>query len=64
LLHVFTRVYFDDESDANARDAVLNSVPAARRHSLVARRDVRGGNVIYRFDVHMQGPYETVFFDL
>ncbi|MGE8569050.1 Protocatechuate 3,4-dioxygenase alpha chain [compost metagenome] len=64
LLHVFTRVYFDDERDANACDVVLNSVPAARRHTLVARRDVRGGQVVYRFDVHMQGPYETVFFDL
>jgi hypothetical protein len=27
LLHAFTRVYFSDEAAANAKDAVLNSVP-------------------------------------
>lgn len=64
LLHVFTRVYFDDEGPANAEDAVLNSVPEARRDTLIARKDVRGGDVVYRFDVHMQGLYETVFFDV
>ena len=64
LLHVFTRVYFQDEAEANAADAVLNSVYAARRHSLLGRKDERGGELIYRFDVHMQGPYETVFFDV
>lgn len=64
LLHTFTRVYFDDESAANDTDPVLLSVPAERRQTLVARRAVRGGEVVYRFDIHMQGPQETVFFDL
>ena len=64
LLHAFTRVYFSDESTANAKDAVLNSVPAERRNTLVAKRTETGGAVTYRFDVHMQGPAETVFFDV
>jgi protocatechuate 3,4-dioxygenase alpha subunit len=59
LLHAFTRIYFPDEP-ANATDKVLNAVPAERRGTLVASH--QGGNV-YRFDIHMQGDSETVFFD-
>ncbi len=64
LLHVFTRIYFSDEIDANAIDPVLNSVPAARRSTLIAQRSECGGQVTYRLDICMQGPQETVFFDL
>lgn len=64
LLHAFTRVYFSDEAAANARDAALNAVPAERRATLVAQRRHEGGAVVYRFDIHMQGPQETVFFDV
>ncbi len=64
LVHAFTRVYFSDEAAANAADAVLNSVPAERRNTLVAQRSEQGGSVVYRFDVRMQGPQETVFFDV
>ena len=64
LVNAFTRVYFDDETAANAADPVLASVPAARRDTLVARRSQRGGEVVYLFDIHMQGEKETVFFDL
>ena len=60
LLHVFTRVYFSDEAVANAADKVLNLVPAERRDTLIATK--QAGNV-YRFDIHMQGDRETVFFD-
>ena len=60
LLHAYTRVYFPDEP-ANANDPVLNSVPPERRHTLIAAH--RGGGV-YRFDIHMQGESETVFFDV
>jgi protocatechuate 3,4-dioxygenase alpha subunit len=59
LLHAFTRIYFPDEP-ANAADKVLNAVPAERRGTLIATRV--GGN-LYRFDIHMQGDSETVFFD-
>jgi protocatechuate 3,4-dioxygenase alpha subunit len=58
--HLYTRVYFPDEADANARDAVLRSVPADRRDTLVARR-LDGG---YRLDIRIQGDGETVFFDV
>jgi protocatechuate 3,4-dioxygenase alpha subunit len=64
LLHAFTRIYFDDEAKANADDAVLNSVPAERRSTLVAKRVEDNGVVRYRFDIRMQGADETVFFDV
>ncbi|WP_256354282.1 MULTISPECIES: protocatechuate 3,4-dioxygenase subunit alpha [unclassified Variovorax] len=64
LLHAFTRIYFSDEAEANAKDAVLQSVPAQRRETLVAQRHEQGGAVVYRFDIHMQGAKETVFFDV
>ena len=64
LVHMFTRIYFDDEAEANGRDAVLASVPAERRATLIAKRETTCGRVTYRFDVHMQGEQETVFFDL
>ncbi|UVS98744.1 protocatechuate 3,4-dioxygenase subunit alpha [Burkholderia glumae] len=65
LTHAFTRLYFEDETEANAADAVLASVPAARRGTLMARREAgENGVVVYRFDIRMQGDQETVFFDL
>ncbi len=64
LSHAFTRVYFDDEQQANARDEVLADVPAERRSTLVARREELPGGVVYHFDIRMQGRDETVFFDL
>ena len=64
LVHAFTRAYFEGEA-ANRSDRVLNSVPAARRGTLVARREgARAGRSVYRFDIRMQGPDETVFFDV
>lgn len=64
LVHAFTRLYFDDEATANATDPVLASVSADRRGTLVAKRIVLPAGVEYRFDIQMQGPDETVFFDL
>lgn len=61
LGHVFTRLYFADETDANKQDPVLNTVPAERRKTLVATRDADG---IYRFDIRVQGDDETVFFEV
>lgn len=60
LTHVYTRIYFADEAAANAADPVLGAVPADRRGTLIAERE---GNT-YRFDIHMQGENETVFFDV
>lgn len=64
LVHAFTRVYFSDEVEANAKDAVLASVPEDRRHTLIAERSETPAGVVYRFDIHMQGENETVFFDV
>ena len=59
-----TRMYFPDEEAANAKDPVLNLIEwEVRRKTLIARREARGGKVVYRFDIHLQGPDETVFFD-
>ena len=63
LLHAFTRVYFEDEA-SNEMDPVLLTVPATRQHTLIAKREPIAGKRVYRFDIHMQGDAETVFFDL
>jgi protocatechuate 3,4-dioxygenase alpha subunit len=57
-----TRIYFEDEFD-NATDPILMLVPGDRRATLIATREA-GGVAAYRFDVHLQGDGETVFFDL
>jgi protocatechuate 3,4-dioxygenase, alpha subunit len=60
-----TRMYFSDEAAANAKDPVLNLIEwEVRRKTLIAEREVRKGKVVYRFDIHLQGPDETVFFDI
>jgi len=59
LLHLYTRIYFDDEA-GNAGDPVLALVPADRRATLIARKAAN----VYTFDVHLQGDNETVFFDV
>jgi protocatechuate 3,4-dioxygenase alpha subunit len=64
LTHAYTRIYFSDEEVVNARDPVLLSVPEDRRATLIARRDAISANPLYRFDIHMQGDDETVFFDV
>ena len=62
LLHLYTRIYFDDEAEKNAADPVLALVPAERRATLIAKRDA--GSATYRLDIHLQGDNETVFFDV
>lgn len=64
LNHVYTRVYFEDEPAANAADPVLTSVPESRRGTLLASRRETADGVVYGFDIRMQGPRETVFFDV
>lgn len=60
-----TRMYFDDEADANAADPVINLVEQVdRRATLIARREMRDGKPLYRFDIRLQGDGETVFFDV
>ena len=59
LKQLSTRIYFPGEA-ANAQDALLRRVPAARRATLVARRKAKG---LLEWDVVLQGRNETVFFD-
>ena len=60
-----TRIYFADEEAANAADPVLNLIEQpVRRSTLVARRDERAGKAVYSFTINLQGPEETVFFDV
>jgi len=61
-MHLHTRIYFGDESDANASDPVLNAI-ADGRETLLAKPDTSSNNS-YRFDVSLQGEAETVFFDI
>jgi protocatechuate 3,4-dioxygenase alpha subunit len=62
-----TRMYFSDEKDANAKDPVLNLIEwEVRRQTLIGERGsaLRDGIAVYKFDIHLQGPQETVFFDI
>lgn len=61
LIHADTRLYFADEP-ANDGDALLNSIDPARRRTLMAILVDSGSVSTYRFDIHMQGNDETVFF--
>jgi protocatechuate 3,4-dioxygenase alpha subunit len=59
LDRLVTRIYFADEEQANAEDAVLRSLPDdAARRTLIATPIDHG----YRLDIHLQGDRETVFF--
>jgi protocatechuate 3,4-dioxygenase alpha subunit len=55
LNRLFTRAYIPD--DRLNDDRLLNSVPADRRHTLIASADEHG----LRFDIRLQGDDETVF---
>ena len=60
LIHSYTRIYFSDEEALNERDEILQSVPAERRHTLIAEKKGK----VYEFNIHMQGEKETIFFDV
>jgi protocatechuate 3,4-dioxygenase alpha subunit len=61
LIHALTRLYFDDEP-ANETDAVLSQIENGCRHTLIATRE-EDNPPTYRFDIHLQGEQETVFFE-
>ncbi|MCP1313499.1 MULTISPECIES: protocatechuate 3,4-dioxygenase subunit alpha [unclassified Halomonas] len=63
-IHLQTRLYFDDEMEANRTCPVLSRLESDnRRQTLIAKREEGGEMVRYRFDIRLQGPGETVFFD-
>jgi protocatechuate 3,4-dioxygenase alpha subunit len=60
-----TRVYFEDEAEANETDFVLNRImDVRRRKTLIAVRSDADGKAVYTFDIRLQGGDETVFFDI
>ena len=57
-----TRIYFEDETEANAADPILSRIEhQVRVPTLLAKPE---GDGVYRFDIHLQGPNETIFFDI
>ena len=64
LVHAYTRIYFGDEQ-ANETDRLLTSIKnKGRRQTLIAAREEKNGEPVYRFDIRLQGENETVFFDM
>jgi protocatechuate 3,4-dioxygenase, alpha subunit len=63
LRQSYTRIYFADEA-ANSGDPILALVPADRRDTLIAKRDLKNGQPVYTLDIQMQGDRETVFFEV
>ena len=64
LNHLYTRIYFADVP-TNSDDPVLRCVPVERRPTLLAQPDrASDSGVVYRFDIVLQGPGETVFFNI
>lgn len=59
LLHLYSAVFLEDAPDLGKME-LLAQVPPARRATLLARRQPDGS---YRWDVHLQGALETVFFE-
>ena len=56
-----TRVYFSDEEKANAADPILSRIEhRSRVKTLIGKRE---GDIV-SFDIRLQGPDETVFFDI
>ena len=63
LKHLVTRIYFDGEV-LNADDPILALIgDAKRRETLIAKRR-NGKDDTYVFDIRVQGPGETVFFEV
>ena len=56
-----TRMYFPDEEKANGEDPILGRIEHRVRVPTLIAEKVDGG---YRFDIHLQGEKETVFFDI
>lgn len=62
LRRLVTRIYFPDEP-ANAGEFVLNLVERERRATLIAKKNANQIGTL-EWNVILQGPDETVFFDI
>ncbi|MDO5739979.1 MAG: protocatechuate 3,4-dioxygenase subunit alpha [Ornithinimicrobium sp.] len=58
LNRLFTRAYLPGDEQAGAGDPLLSSLTESERATLMAVREPDGS---LRFDIHLQGPKETVF---
>lgn len=58
LNRLFTRIYLPEDTASLASDRLLASLDAASRGKLIATREVDGS---LHFDVHLQGPEESLF---
>lgn len=61
LNRLVTRIYFPDEAAANAADPVLSTIDEPEQRATLIAVAEDGG---LRFDIHLQGADETVFFDV
>ncbi len=61
LKHLVTRIYFPNEP-SNATDAILQSIPEARRNTLIAT-PIGGSAQNLAWNIALQGERETLFFD-
>ena len=59
LNRLFTRAYLPD-ADLGA-DPLLSTIDVGRRVTLLCVAESDSGRTVYRFDIHLQGPRETVF---
>ncbi len=57
-----TRMYFADEDEANKTDPLLTSIEDSDRISTLFA--VPTNTDEYQFDIYLQGPKETIFFDI
>lgn len=61
LKRLVSRIYFPEEAEANAADPILSTIEnLEQRSTLVAHP----ADSALRFDVHLQGDHQTVFFDV
>ena len=63
LMHAYTRIYFSDEA-RRTRATRCSPRAGGAAQNADRQRDEMAAMPIYRFDIHMQGDDETVFFDV
>tara|TARA_R110002049_G_scaffold10127_3_gene50347 strand:+ start:49442 stop:50035 length:594 start_codon:yes stop_codon:yes gene_type:complete len=61
-LGLHTRAYFADEHKANGADPVLSRIEHKNRLPTLLATPAAAGE--YHFNIHLQGPDETIFFDV
>ena len=60
LDRLFTRIYLPDQDAVHPNDPLLATLTVEERRRMIARRD---GASTLRFDIHLQGPRQSIFLD-